>query len=411
MRYMSWLLTFILINSACSCEAASPSNPNTPTELSLTKVNKAISAAKAGDTVTLAAGSATWDGYITVTKGISIIGAGIGKTIITAGSDHVFKFTPDAETRTNQNEFRISGFTFNGAPSSVIELAESNSEKIPLRNIRIDHNRWENTLGSPIYVDGNFWGVIDNNEFVGSNFFMILGNQQTSWEQFYPATYGTADNLYFEDNTFSSPAGQLNFAIESGQGGRWAFRHNTVNTPVMENPMLDQHGFQSYSTGVYGLMLCEIYENVFLGYTTGVARWDYQRGGKLLMYNNTGTSTTGRPNITVNDARSEPTIENFIQTPYDCYFFNNTWNSQRINATEGVDTHGTIQENVTFWNQQDSFKGSVGIGVGPFSSRPVTCSRGVAYWATDTHTLYKASAPNTWTVYYQPYTYPHPLRR
>jgi hypothetical protein len=413
MRYISWLLNLILITLVYSCEAASSSNPSTPAELSLAKVKEAISAAKAGETVTLTAGSATWDSSITITKGISIIGAGIGKTIITAGSDHIFKCTPDSETRANQYEIRISGFTFKGAPSSVIFLSEGNSETVPIRNVRIDHNRWENTSGSPIYVDGNFWGVVDNNEFAGSNFFMILGNQRTSWQQFYPVIYGTADNLYFEDNIFSGPpANGLNFAIESGQGGRWAFRHNTINTPVMENPMLDQHGFQSYSTGVYGLMLCEIYENTFSGFTTGVARWDYQRGGKLLMYNNTGTSTTGRPNITVNDARSEATPNDpYIYTPYDCYFFNNIWNSQRINATEGVDYFGTIQENLTFWNQQDAFNGSVGIGVGPLSARPSTCAQGVAYWATDTHTLYKATAPNTWAAYYKPYTYPHPLRK
>jgi hypothetical protein len=56
-----------------------------------------------------------------------------------------------------------------------------------------------------------------------------------------------------------------------------------------------------------------------------------------------------------------------------------------------------------------SFNGTVGVGSGLLSSRPSTCTKGVAYWATDTTTLYQCSAANTWSAYYTPYTYPHPL--
>jgi hypothetical protein len=56
-----------------------------------------------------------------------------------------------------------------------------------------------------------------------------------------------------------------------------------------------------------------------------------------------------------------------------------------------------------------SFNGTAGVGSGLLSGRPSTCTLNVAYWATDTSTLYQCSAANTWTVYYTPYTYPHPL--
>ena len=56
-----------------------------------------------------------------------------------------------------------------------------------------------------------------------------------------------------------------------------------------------------------------------------------------------------------------------------------------------------------------SFNGSSGTGSGLLSARPSTCTPMVAYWATDTNTLYQCSATNTWTAYYTPYTYPHPL--
>jgi hypothetical protein len=76
------------------------------------------------------------------------------------------------------------------------------------------------------------------------------------------------------------------------------------------------------------------------------------------------------------------------------------------------------------------FNGTAGVGFGTLANRPTTCSTnadpadagrgGVAYWATDQGEwnssnpgpdgqLYICSAPNTWTLYYAPYTYPHPL--
>jgi len=70
-----------------------------------------------------------------------------------------------------------------------------------------------------------------------------------------------------------------------------------------------------------------------------------------------------------------------------------------------------------------AFNGTVGTGSGLLSARPSTCtagpggaeftsptgSYGVAYWGTDTNTLYICTATNTWTGVYTPYTYPHPL--
>ncbi len=67
-----------------------------------------------------------------------------------------------------------------------------------------------------------------------------------------------------------------------------------------------------------------------------------------------------------------------------------------------------------------TFNGTAGVGSGTLASRPSTCTTGVAYWATDQGNwnqsgsggqgeLFKCTATNTWTLFYTPYTYPHPL--
>ena len=122
------------------------------------------------------------------------------------------------------------------------------------------------------------------------------------------------------------------------------------------------------------------------------------------------------------------------------------WNNQGNIAagwggTPGVDfisniSGNRIMENRDFYwstngiqtSSTSPFNGTSGTGWGTLANRPTTCTAGVAYWATDQGSwnisssnpygvqqsgadgvLYKATATDTWTVYYTPYTYPHPL--
>jgi hypothetical protein len=61
-----------------------------------------------------------------------------------------------------------------------------------------------------------------------------------------------------------------------------------------------------------------------------------------------------------------------------------------------------------------------GVGHGTLANRPATCTMNTSYWATDQGNwnqsgsgeqgeLFVCTATNTWTLYYTPYTYPHPL--
>jgi hypothetical protein len=92
----------------------------------------------------------------------------------------------------------------------------------------------------------------------------------------------------------------------------------------------------------------------------------------------------------------------------------------------GAHVHGYrstvhIKANRDYFEEGATFDGSAGLGIGPLAARPATCTPGVAYWATDQGTwnrsgrggqgvLYKCVRANEWERYYEPYTYPHPLR-
>jgi hypothetical protein len=99
------------------------------------------------------------------------------------------------------------------------------------------------------------------------------------------------------------------------------------------------------------------------------------------------------------------------------YVWNNTYNDAGY-SPEGLvgDTTGILSDNKDYYQQflatygeSGSFNGTAGIGQGLLSARTSTCTTGVGYWATDTTTLYTCNTTNTWTTYYTPYTYPHPL--
>ena len=133
------------------------------------------------------------------------------------------------------------------------------------------------------------------------------------------------------------------------------------------------------------------------------------------MFPNRVNSVTG--SISWPNQRLEPIYEwsnTFVAVPG----WGNDSSSRVIGATPGT----RLAENRDVYVYTTSFTGATGTGSGLLAARPTSCTMGVAYWATDsggnwntTNTtpndgaLYKCTAPNTWTLYYTPYTYPHPL--
>jgi hypothetical protein len=112
------------------------------------------------------------------------------------------------------------------------------------------------------------------------------------------------------------------------------------------------------------------------------------------------------------------------------YFWRNTQPSGEIPIGINCDNSGIpcniqstyhIVESRDYYTYRSNFNGSAGVGEGTLANRPSSCTVGVGYWATDqgewnaNHAgadgeLFTCTAPNTWTLTYIPYTYPHPLQ-
>jgi len=411
----------ISVTYADVIQAASPS---------FADVKSAIASAKSGDTVMVPAGRATWDQQLVLSKGVKIIGAGVGQTVITSGynaptpnstdsGNTLIYYRPDIPS--DAEKFRLSGFTFDLANRCGL-LHIKNHSAAAIRYNRIDNNQIKNTLGyRTIYIFGTIYGVIDSNTMdnVGS----VLGSygaNEISWTNL-TFEFGTADNLYFEDNVIT---GLQSTPHSGGAGGRYCVRHNTYTSPKTAGiyPWFDMHGNQD--GGNHATMGAEIYENTLtmVDPKHGVGIFD-QRGGKALIYNNHGItngSVSAKCREEYSDSITPPAINPISGQPQhisDSNYWGNRKNDNTLVSfyiPQTIDYGGTKglvpQANRDYWDESASFDGTTGVGVGLLAARPKACTKGVAYWATDTKMLYKCTATNIWNAYYAPYTYPHPLR-
>ena len=444
------LLCFLLLgtDAYAACTGSSPTWTATPDYAS---VSSCVSQATTSDTVNVSAGSQTWTSTLTITKGINLIGAGIGNTVITNSVVNGWIIIYSPSTPTNNDPLRISGFTFNlNSTCNGINLsAVNNTPPTAQTKIRIDHNRFTGSPSSYSYQaiwNNGMRGVIDHNTF-DSIIYPIrnaVGPNTGSlwWDNWSLVIFGATDNnMYFEDNVFTG----TEIIMDCQYSNRYAFRYNTVTLSTGAYPMLDMHGNQP-GGAMWACFGGEVYGNQINAGTYNADMLD-QRGGKVVMFNN-NFSSSGSAYTQVreeyDDAGSTTTQQ--PQHPVDSYYWNNRLNltgsliSTNVagTATESLESNRVApQANMDFFTQGASFDGTTGVGCGTLANRPTTCtagtdafghSYGVGYWATNqsctdltgmvgtnhktpiSGTLYKCTSTNTWTAYYTPYIYPHPLQ-
>lgn len=433
-------------------------------------VNTEVQASSAGDTVIVPAGTCTWTSTITFTRGITIVGTGV--TI--NGGINLFYWNASTAAIAAHDLLTLRGFTFDGGnpaadgtgSTGLVRLASAVTN---YARVVIKDNVFKNTGGRAIYIQGRFYGVIAENTFDATRIpCSVYGNDSNSWLNETQA-FGTADNLFFEDNLIHfSQAVSGQRSIAGGQGGRIVVRYNDWNfSGLGYSPQLwEVHGLQSMQAAgggscgyegqpecdaaattcqQYSIMVSEWYGNDTYNLPDG-DQWMQQRGGWMVFFANYYEATVGSSNLGLNYQQYGcdscqyyyTTRGPFVQHVANTYVWNNFNKTTRTGMTKGADycadrTIGdppyTITEDVDYWTDKGaSFDGSTGVGCGTLAARPPACATGVGYWATAqlcssltgmigrapttpiSGTLYKCTAPNTWTAYYEPYAYPHPLR-
>jgi hypothetical protein len=380
------------------------------TNVAFAVVSNQVAQAVDGDLVSVPAGSATWTNTLTVTNGIWLRGAGSNQTIITGPdsfSGYLVKVAPAVATA--NPSVRVSDLTFSVGVAANCVWLEGLSFTNTLTNLRVDHCEFlgaTNGTNRALFARGHTWGVFDRNRLSGSVFLDVRGEDENSWNNL-TFSYGTTNTLVIENNDITSD----DSFIAGGQGGRYVLRYNILRSSRSStlSPSIDVHGNQ---TTVCATMGAEIYGNLLLFTNNINTRWFDHRGGMALAYSNV-VATAGAVTFYVREEYDDAlqTITNVepqhVNNSY--YWEDRRWSGALLTAGILSDCCAVLAENGTHWNQQASFNGTVGVGVGLYSVRPASCSTGVGYWATDSNVFYKATAPNVWSAYYTPLSYPHPL--
>lgn len=302
MKKLAIILAVCLWSGAAfaACTGSSPTWASTPDKASLTTC---VGSAVDGDTINVAAGSATWSGALTVSgKKISIIGAGIGSTVITGNS---FFVTTIASTNLTVPSIRISGFSFILTGNLMTFEAT--------QGFRVDHVAFSQTsalncvlsygLGSS-GPTGRNWGLFDHDTFsfcqqetLGGDFPNTGNSDNLSWSDADPT--GTENIIDYETDLFinSDPSSNGYFnCFDSYMGGAYVVRFSTLSGCRFEG-----HGLQGDSSR--GSRVKELYSNTICGNSPSVTlgsstcpspnvgnpgySYEFQRGGVLHEMHNT----------------------------------------------------------------------------------------------------------------------------
>ncbi|MEK7635592.1 MAG: hypothetical protein AAB405_00710 [Patescibacteria group bacterium] len=361
---------------------------------------------------------------------------------------YAIDYVPSSSNLTLNTPFRVSGFTFNmNSKGAGIKLRHVGSNITIQTKVQIDNNHFLNTYGNTqaIWVRG-IRGVIHNNTFDGIAFplrFAEAGDVwgRTWWNNWERHVYGQNDTtMWIENNTFND----VTFMVaDCNYGNRYAVRYNTINFTGSNGawPMFDMHGGDTLGYGCFGT---EIYGNQINDVGNYGGRLYDHRGGTAVVFNNNITTPGSMFNIQVREEYADSLMPvNYVgpnqpQVPIhvsDSYFWGNRKNLTGTLSgvfvlnpgCSGCNPGFTPAANVDFWVYTPSFTGASGVGAGTLANRPTTCTTGVGYWATNqsvtnltgmvgtnpstpiSGTFYKCTTTNTWTSYFTPLTYPHPL--
>lgn len=278
-----------------------------PAGSSSSDVQTALNNASDGATITFAAGSYTLSNWVKFsnTKGATLICASAGACTINFGSNAVFG--SDTFGGTNTHLYRISGFTFaNGGigAQAVIWIDNYNgSNPVVMTKIRVDNNIFRNlgTGTTGVFFGhntgvGNYYGVIDHNAFTNASIItalMYMGEVNSA-----PPTsqFGTANNLFFEDNTITITTlgnASVGGCTDSWGGAAYVVRHNTSLNCLWATHGVG-HGGGPANYEFYNNTVQMDAGSVTAGVEDCYRCFHHQGSGEFIAFNNVFTAYSGK---------------------------------------------------------------------------------------------------------------------
>lgn len=275
---------------------------------------------------------------------------------------------------------------FNDVSQATLGEAHATGHASDDRGTR-SQEAYGNHVTSSLMADGPNFCALD----MANGTALLWGN---SWDQVYKTLYRfnvtRKDNATYPQSATPSGWGYAGTAF-NGTGSNW----DGNNDAATGYPVLDQPGRGQ------GDLLTGSFPDKENDALAGIA-WPRQALEPIYIWNNTGTFVSGYGDSEYSNVSTGRVVANRDFYP----------------PASGVQT-----------TPSSPFDGTEGTGWGTLANRPATCTAGVAYWATDQGSwnsstsnpygvqqngadgvLYVATATDTWTLYYTPYTYPHPLR-
>lgn len=443
--------TNVAVNAAKVTSTQSRFVTCTTTTANLTQstVSTAVSAAADGATVCLPAGSATWSSTITfsASKAVTIAGQAAiqgsgGTTTITCSSSACFG---NNATGGSTKDHRVTGITFPPFAFAIWWSCPGGGCSGALTRNRFDHNTISASSSTDAVLGGvddgtqKFYGLIDHNTYTASLsawlYQSIITGSDTG-----TSPIGTANMLYFEDNTLSittmDNAGNGCIDLQ-GNASPVVWRHNTVT-----NCLLTSHG-TTHSGGPSAFVVSD---NTFIAnsgtdvnFRDGSRAFHHQGSGEIIAYNNVFTASAGKTGNAISvidycaytncidgtgtiicdgtrvqhpDGNTAPTAtyrgypcwhqpaRDFATSPVGgnlmpMYAWNNRWSDApstkldlvvETGVSGGVDyTLNHLVANRDYFNAVSAnaqtsatspFNGTTGMGFGTLANRPTTCTTG-----------------------------------
>jgi hypothetical protein len=232
-------------------------------------------AATTGDTLIAPVGTFPWVGISSITKGITLMGAGIGQTIIIdarvgsgATRNVISIYIPSGAVT------RVSGFTVqgDGAQTMVNDgFIILDGCSTTTANYRIDHNRFVDLRNDSIRAQGCVFGVVDHNVLDSSLSGIFMSANNLSWPRdgetcsgylgdgswHADLTPGLIRAHYLENNEINGPITNSTAysVVDSNNGARTVVRYNTLMRAAIAS-----HGTDG-SNRLRGSRWIESYEN------------------------------------------------------------------------------------------------------------------------------------------------------